>query len=307
MRSIRRTTSGANSLEFQELRARLEHSEQERNLLQDAVQSLRSEVERRKHREAKLTEALSKENSLLEAGQQVPEEFLTKLKDLNRMLESNARENHQQAETLRLMMDERKALQQRIQELERYSLHGNTQYNRDDLEERANHLFGKYLRSESHRKALVHQKRYLQIVLATNEENELKALALLNAQGIKSLEPPPRTPQKHRSFRSIVTAVIAIERMKFIVRKWQGGRRVCAKAIFSQQFTPRRTQSASTNLWARSPNSHFAEYNAAPRTPHQAGQVYSGHYLRLPESQLLMNGDLREKLEEQYNRSNVNR
>lgn len=310
MRSIRRErVSGINSLEFQELRTRLEHVEQERNLLQDAVQSLRTEVERRKHREAKLTEALSKENSLLEAGQAVPEEFLSKLKDLNRMLESNARENHQQAETLRLMMDERKALQQRIQELERYSLHGSapTQYNRDDLEERANHLFGKYLRSESHRKALVHQKRYLQIVLATNEENEMKALQLLNAHGLgpKSLEQSNSSP-KHRSFRAVVTAVIAIERMRFIVRKWQGGRRVCAKAIFSQQFTPRRTQSASTNLWARSPNSHFAEFSRV--VPPQSGQVYSGHYLRLPETQqLLMSGDLREKLEEQYNRSNVNR
>lgn len=315
MRSIRRERlSGANSLEFQELRARLDNVEQERNMLHDAVQGLRTEVERRKHREAKLTEALSRENSLLEAGHgSVPEEFLSKLKDLNRMLESNARENHQQAETLRLMMDERKALQQRIQELERYNLHGTSnQYNRDDLEERANHLFGKYLRSESHRKALVHQKRYLQIVLATNEENELKALQLLNAQGLtpKSLEPPH---PKHRSFRAVVTAVIAIERMKFIVRKWQGGRRVCAKAIFSQQFTPRRTQSASTNLWARSPNSHFVEYQVptstspAVRDRTQPGQVYSGHYLRLPESQLLMNGDLREKLEEQYNRSNVNR
>ncbi|XP_039431177.1 pericentrin isoform X3 [Culex pipiens pallens] len=307
MRSIRRErVSGANSLEFQELRARLDHVEQERNLLQDAVQSLRTEVERRKHREAKLTEALSKENSLLEAGQgtAVPEEFLTKLKDLNRMLESNARENHQQAETLRLMMDERKALQQRIQELERYSLHPG-QYNRDDLEERANHLFGKYLRSESHRKALVHQKRYLQIVLATNEENELKALQLLTAQGLTPNPPAPTSPKHRRSFRAVVTAVIAIERMRFIVRKWQGGRRVCAKAIFSQQFTPRRTQSASTNLWARSPNSHFAEYSRAA-APHS--QVYSGHYLRLPEQQqLLMNGDLREKLEEQYNRSNVNR
>ncbi|EDS26952.1 cp309 [Culex quinquefasciatus] len=307
MRSIRRErVSGANSLEFQELRARLDHVEQERNLLQDAVQSLRTEVERRKHREAKLTEALSKENSLLEAGQgtAVPEEFLTKLKDLNRMLESNARENHQQAETLRLMMDERKALQQRIQELERYSLHPG-QYNRDDLEERANHLFGKYLRSESHRKALVHQKRYLQIVLATNEENELKALQLLTAQGLTPNPPEPTSPKNRRSFRAVVTAVIAIERMRFIVRKWQGGRRVCAKAIFSQQFTPRRTQSASTNLWARSPNSHFAEYSRAA-APHS--QVYSGHYLRLPEQQqLLMNGDLREKLEEQYNRSNVNR
>ncbi|XP_055533634.1 A-kinase anchor protein 9 isoform X8 [Wyeomyia smithii] len=331
MRSFRRDrTSGQNSLESQELRQRLDNLEQERNQLRDTVQNLRSEVERRKQREAKLTEALSRENSLLDGGNgSVPEEFLTKLRDMNRLLEANARENHQQAETLRLLMEERKALQQRNQELERFSARGNSNhYNRDDLEERANHLFGKYLRSESHRKALVHQKRYLQIVLTTYEENETKALQLLNAQNLHlqglSLPSLPKSDavedyhrSKRRSFRAVVTAVIAIERMKFIVRKWQGGRRVCAKAIFSQQFTPRRSQSASTNVWARSPNSHFVEYNASPpardrpavvvQQPLQHDAVYSGHYLRLPESQLLMNADLRERLEDQYNRTNNNR
>ncbi|XP_053688729.1 A-kinase anchor protein 9 isoform X2 [Sabethes cyaneus] len=331
MRSFRRDrTSGQNSLEFQDMRQRLDNLEQERSQLRDTVQSLRSEVERRKQREAKLTEALSRENSLLEGGNaSVPEEFLNKLRDMNRLLEANARENHQQAETLRLLMEERKALQLRNQELERYGVRGNSNhYNRDDLEERANHLFGKYLRSESHRKALVHQKRYLQIVLTTYEENETKALQLLNAQNmhVQGLSLPGLSKSdtadnyhrsKRRSFRAIVTAVIAIERMKFIVRKWQGGRRVCAKAIFSQQFTPRRSQSATTNVWARSPNSHFVEYNASPpsrdrppvllQQPLQHETVYSGHYLRLPDTQLLMNADLRERLEDQYNRTNNNR
>ncbi|XP_065086318.1 golgin subfamily A member 4 isoform X3 [Ochlerotatus camptorhynchus] len=322
MRSLRKDrTSGQNSFEFQELRLRLESMEQERAQLHDTIRSLKLEVERRSQSESKLVEALSKENSLMEGGRgPVPEEFLTKLKDLNRMLEANARENHQQAETLRLMVEERKALQQRIQELERYNIHSN-HYNRDDLEERANHLFGKYLRSESHRKALVHQKRYLQIVLTAYEENEAKALQMLSVQNVPlsiqglSLAAGSKAeenPTKRRSFRAVVTAIIAIERMKFIVRKWQGGRRVCAKAIFSQQFTPRRSQSATTNVWARSQNSHFAEYNASPpsrdrtacQPPLQQAQTYSGHYLRLPESQLLMNVDLRERLEEQYNRSN---
>ncbi|KFB46504.1 AGAP010655-PA-like protein [Anopheles sinensis] len=279
LRTARRErTSGQNSLEYQELKLRLEGVEFERNQLRDTVQSLRTEVDRRRTREAQLTEALSRENSLHAQGQHevVPEEFLNKLKDLNRMLESNARENHQQAETLRFMMEERRALQQRIQELERYNAHGASHHKREDLEERANHLFGKYLRSESHRKALVHQKRYLQIVLTTYEENEAKALALLNAQlppgqlEVLALASGPRSLSEssshHRragrkSFRSVVTVIVAIERMKYLVRKWHGGRRVCAKAIFSQPFSsPRRSQSASTNVWARSPNSHFAEY-----------------------------------------------
>uniref|UniRef100_A0AAG5DTB8 Pericentrin/AKAP-450 centrosomal targeting domain-containing protein n=1 Tax=Anopheles atroparvus TaxID=41427 RepID=A0AAG5DTB8_ANOAO len=284
LRSARRErTSGQNSLEYQELKLRLEGVEFERNQLRDTVQSLRTEVDRRRTREAQLTEALSREHSMQAQGQSqhevVPEEFLNKLKDLNRMLEANARENHQQAETLRFMMEERRALQLRIQELERYNAHGghHLHHQREDLEERANHLFGKYLRSESHRKALVHQKRYLQIVLTTYEENEAKALALLNAQlppgqlevlalasGPRSLESsshPHRAGRK--SFRSIVTVIVAIERMKYLVRKWHGGRRVCAKAIFSQPFSPRRSQSASTNVWARSPNSHFAEYGTS--------------------------------------------
>ncbi|XP_062558955.1 centromere-associated protein E isoform X2 [Armigeres subalbatus] len=324
MRSLRKDRStGQNSLEFQELRLRLENVEHERAQLHDTIRSLKAEVERRKLNEVKLVEALSRENSLTEGARgSVPEEFLTKLKDLNRMLESNARENHQQAETLRLMCEERRSLQQRIQELERYNVNS-SHYNRDDLEERANHLFGKYLRSESHRKALVHQKRYLQIVLTTYEENEAKALQLLNTQNvplaiqglaISNSKAEGNHPRK-RTFRAVVTAIVAIERMKFIVRKWQGGRRVCAKAIFSQQFTPRRSQSATTNVWTRSQNSHFAEYNASPpardRTTfhppvvmqHQA-QSYSGQYLRLPESQLLMNADLRERIEQQYNRTN---
>uniref|UniRef100_A0A182JV82 Pericentrin/AKAP-450 centrosomal targeting domain-containing protein n=1 Tax=Anopheles christyi TaxID=43041 RepID=A0A182JV82_9DIPT len=277
LRSARRDrTSGQNSLEYQELKLRLESVEFERNQLRDTVQSLRSEVDRRRVREAHLTEALSRENSLNAQSQQqiVPEEFLNKLKDLNRMLESNARENQQQAETLRFMMEERRALQQRIQELERYNVHSSGaghHHHREDLEERANHLFGKYLRSESHRKALVHQKRYLQIVLATYEENEAKALALLNAQlppgqlEVLALASGPRSLEssshpRRKSFRSIVTVIVSIERMKYLVRKWHGGRRVCAKAIFSQPFSPRRSQSASTNVWARSPGSHFVEY-----------------------------------------------
>lgn len=42
--------------------------------------------------------------------------------------------------------------------------------------------------------------------------------------------------------------VIAIERMKYISRRWTG-KRMNAKAVFSAY--PRRTQSASNNNWAK--------------------------------------------------------
>jgi len=45
---------------------------------------------------------------------------------------------------------------------------------------KANHLFGKYLRVESFRKALVHQKRYLLTMIATYEKNENAAFKIIN-------------------------------------------------------------------------------------------------------------------------------
>lgn len=52
-------------------------------------------------------------------------------------------------------------------------------------------MFGKYLRVESFRKALVHQKRYLLIMLQTYQENEAKALAMIN--GNHPIKPKKKT------------------------------------------------------------------------------------------------------------------
>lgn len=50
------------------------------------------------------------------------------------------------------------------------------------------------------------------------------------------------------SSRSAVLVVIAIERMKYVARRWSG-KRMNAKAIFSAP--PRRSQSATNNNWAK--------------------------------------------------------
>lgn len=38
------------------------------------------------------------------------------------------------------------------------------------------------------------------------------------------------------TFRSAVLVVIAIERMKYIVKRWQTGKRIGSEAIFSHQL-----------------------------------------------------------------------
>lgn len=75
---------------------------------------------------------------------------------------------------------------------------------------------------------MVHQKRYLLIILQTYQDNETKTLTMLNG----NVTPKP----KHKSFRSVALTIIAIHRMKFIVRRWHTGKRIGANAIFSHQI-----------------------------------------------------------------------
>lgn len=172
----------------------------------------------------------------------MPQQLLAKLKEMNDNLGENVRENRQLSETLHLLTDERHVLQKKVQELELICV------DRDELEERANHLFGKYLRTESFRRALIHQKRYLMILVNTYESNEAKVLNALNGNLIGA----PLQRRKVPSFKSVVLVAVAIERMKFILRRWQTGKRVCAKnPIFPHNTPPRRTHSASTINWTR--------------------------------------------------------
>ena len=298
-RSLRR---GGGSVSDIEMQMRIQQYEEDKAKMQQTINLLRADIDRGAQRETRMAEELVKENSGSSLHHTVPEEFLIKLKEMNRLLESNTRENRQLAETLHLLTEERRALQQRVIELESHgSMNGIQPYNRDDLEERANHLFGKYLRLESHRKALVHQKRYLLIVLATYEENEARTLSLLRAHRPETVFTPPPTPKKRRSFRIAVLAVIAIARMRYIVRRWLSGKYLGSKAIFSHQYYPngpRRSHSATTNVWARSPNSHFAEYTHSPPSRDRSHQ-YLIRPLEAPN--LVLSSEMRTRLEDQFN------
>ena len=98
-------------------------------------------------------------------------------------------------------------------------------------------LYGRYLRAESFRKALVWQKRYL-VVLLTGETGEGD-----DREPVLAIQRPRQLP-KQGKWRSVVHAIIAISRMKFLVRRWRSGKRAGARLSSTASPLP----SPSTSL-----------------------------------------------------------
>ncbi|XP_033022006.1 A-kinase anchor protein 9 isoform X6 [Lacerta agilis] len=85
-------------------------------------------------------------------------------------------------------------------------------------------IYGRYLRAESFRKALIYQKKYLLLLLGGFQECEDATLTLLARMGgqpsYTDLELITRRSKGFTRFRSVVRVLIAISRMKFLVRRW---------------------------------------------------------------------------------------
>lgn len=85
-------------------------------------------------------------------------------------------------------------------------------------------MYGKYLRSESFRKALIYQKKYLLLLLGGFQECEEATLSLLSRMGgrpsISSLESLSQRRRGLMRFRSAVRVSIALSRMRFLVKRW---------------------------------------------------------------------------------------
>ncbi|XP_046525104.1 A-kinase anchor protein 9 isoform X11 [Equus quagga] len=93
-----------------------------------------------------------------------------------------------------------------------------------DSEATIKRIYGKYLRAESFRKALIYQKKYLLLLLGGFQECEDATLALLARMGgqpaFTDLEVITNRPKGFTRFRSAVRVSMAISRMKFLVRRW---------------------------------------------------------------------------------------
>ncbi|XP_055905923.1 A-kinase anchor protein 9 isoform X3 [Eupeodes corollae] len=237
-RDRQRVENTQNAVELQELKAKILALESERDHLNQTVALLRYDIERGAQREAKLAEAVSNSN----AEGSIPQQFMQKMKEINNLLAENTKENRQMTETVQFLVEERRSLQKKCEELES-QLGNNT--NVAELEERANHLLGRYLRVESHRKALVYQKRYLKISLQSYQDSEAQMIAQLHG-GAHCL-----AQKKRRRFKTVALAIIAIQRMKFIGRLWFTGKRIVSKSVFTitqqKRTQPIAIASASTS------------------------------------------------------------
>uniref|UniRef100_A0A7M4F4I7 A-kinase anchoring protein 9 n=1 Tax=Crocodylus porosus TaxID=8502 RepID=A0A7M4F4I7_CROPO len=85
-------------------------------------------------------------------------------------------------------------------------------------------IYGKYLRAESFRKALIYQKKYLLLLLGGFQECEEATLALIARMGgqpsYTDVEVITHHSKGFTRFRSAVRVSIAISRMKFLVHRW---------------------------------------------------------------------------------------
>ncbi|XP_041039209.1 A-kinase anchor protein 9 isoform X2 [Carcharodon carcharias] len=85
-------------------------------------------------------------------------------------------------------------------------------------------IYGKYLRAESFRKALVYQKKYLLLLLGGFQECEQATLSFIARMGGYSsctdLQIITHHSRSFTRFRSVVRVSIAISRLRFLVRRW---------------------------------------------------------------------------------------
>ncbi|MGH0123162.1 UNVERIFIED_CONTAM: hypothetical protein FKN15_078257 [Acipenser sinensis] len=88
-----------------------------------------------------------------------------------------------------------------------------------------NRLYGRYMRAESFRKALVYQKKYLLLLLGGFQDCEQATLSLIARMGVypsaADLQNSAPRSLPINKFRSAVRVVIAISRLRFLVKKWQ--------------------------------------------------------------------------------------
>jgi hypothetical protein len=138
-------------------------------------------------------------------------EQLARMRQVNSFLEHNLRESSEMLASLSRLQEEKQQLRRTVSQLQ-------DQLRQQQLSHRPD-MYGRYLRSESYRKALVWQKRYLLVHISGGYmEAEPPVLRI----GREPLGPLGR-------FRSAVHAVVAVSRMHFLVRRWRSGKRAGAR------------------------------------------------------------------------------
>ena len=127
------------------------------------------------------------------------------MKHVNSFLEHNLKENGEMLATISKLQDERHDLRSKL-------------YQASILPKKENlkqgDYYGKFLRSESFRKALIWQKKYLLVQISGG---------YFVTEPVMRFNPPQLVGVN--KFRSVVHVIVSIQRMKYLVKRWRTGKR----------------------------------------------------------------------------------
>ncbi|XP_074452392.1 pericentrin isoform X2 [Larus michahellis] len=116
------------------------------------------------------------------------------------------------------------ALQQAESELAKATLETENKPGAEASSSKLQRLYRKYLRAESFRKALVYQKKYLLLLLGGFQDCEQTTLSLIARMGFypspADLQLSGSRSRPFTKFRCAVRAIVAVSRLKFLVKKW---------------------------------------------------------------------------------------
>ncbi|XP_076975378.1 pericentrin [Tamandua tetradactyla] len=110
-------------------------------------------------------------------------------------------------------------------------------------------LYLHYLRAESFRKALIYQKKYLLLLIGGFQDSEQETLSMIAHLGVfpSKADKKVAAPRPLTKFRTAVRVVVAVLRLRFLVKKWQEvdrkgalmqGKAPCPGAPGRQQRSP---------------------------------------------------------------------
>ncbi|KAF3815553.1 hypothetical protein GH733_016826, partial [Mirounga leonina] len=141
-------------------------------------------------------------------------------------------------------------------------------------------LYLHYLRAESFRKALIYQKKYLLLLIGGFQDSEQETLSMIAHLGVfpSKADKKITTSRPFTKFRTAVRVVIAILRLRFLVKKWQEVNRKGAMvagraprpAVAGEGFRAPRQQPApktSTSPPARDASSSHARDRGPKASP----------------------------------------
>lgn len=167
-----------------------------------------------------------------------PAKYMHKIKELTDMNEKHAGEKDVLHFKLTKVRQDKEQLKQQIKELQaqlqqnKYSPSVHAPGQLDNVD-KAQHIYGKYLRANSKRKSLIYQKRYLLCVIGSyeiSEENTFAVLAQLTHKERLYARKDHRKKGKLR-FKSAVIVIVSIHRMKWMILRWRLARRVGANTL----------------------------------------------------------------------------